>query len=97
MVDPTQPSEPDVILVNSFDWFSVDAESLELTWDPTLLASVNATAELIDISLFGYREADDADSVLIVCSFNYHPQTKLREGNVFTGVCLLFCSGGSPM
>ena len=70
LVDPTQPSEPDVILVNSFDWFSVDADNLELTWDPTLLASVNATAELMDVSLFGYREADDAESVLIVCSFN---------------------------
>ena len=23
----------------------------------------------------------------------YHPQTKLREGNVFTGICLSFCLG----
>ena len=27
----------------------------------------------------------------------YHPPTKLREGNVFTEVCLSFWSGGRPM
>ena len=27
----------------------------------------------------------------------YRPLTKLLEGNVFTGVCLSFCSGGMSM
>ena len=32
--------------------------------------------------------------LLKVQGIYYHPQTKLREGNVFTGVCLSFCWEG---
>ena len=33
-------------------------------------------------------------SRLYPLSYQYRPPTKLREGNVFTGVCLSFCLGG---
>ena len=36
-------------------------------------------------------------SLLGTCSHFYRPPRKLREGNVFTGVCLSFNSRGSPM
>ena len=29
------------------------------------------------------------------CKYHYCPQTKLREGNVFTAVCSSFCSRGN--
>ena len=34
------------------------------------------------------------ETIISVSPIYYRPTTKLREGNVFTGVCLLFCSGG---
>ena len=41
-----------------------------------------------------------SDSIPLMGTYNdiYRPQTKFREGNVFRGVCLSFCSGegGSP-
>ena len=42
------------------------------------------------------REAPDpdADSKVEAHRYFYRTPTKLREDNVFTGVCLLFCSGG---
>lgn len=63
--DPTQPSQPDVILVNSFNWFSPNASSLELTWDTEILNPENLTDQTVDVSLFGYRETVEGTETIV--------------------------------
>ena len=71
--------------VRCVSWCSAGTRSCTITSGGSTRSSVSSVERL-----------ENAVEPLVMVY--YRPQTKLREGNVFIGVCLSFCSGeGVPM
>ena len=72
----------------------VVVSSLQLLGESSSSAEISSVKITLCVVYIGTRARDV--SVQYFNKISYHPPTKLREGNVFTGVCLSVHRKGGP-